>query len=270
MKWIAFALMVAAHPSLAQFSPQLGARSQAMGNASLSLVDVWSVYNNPGAMGSLEKTSIAMAYSYPFFIHELANQSLAIGYHHKKVGAIGLHFQHSGFELYREMQGGIAYGRQLHNGFSAGIGVHYHRIALGGIYGSTHALSGTFGIRYAIDDHLQMGMRIANINRSLLSSFENERFPTVLGLGLVYVFSKKAQWAIEVEKDLVHPLNVKSGLELQPHPFFAVRLGVNSFPVQAAFGCGVQIGRFQVDLSTDWHTQLGLQTTAGMHFFLER
>jgi len=199
-------------------------------------------------------------------LKEMSTQSLAFGYHTKKAGNFGIHFQQYGFNLYREMQGGLTYGMKFFDNFSGGVSLNYHRIALGDNYGSKNTISAGLGLFYSMNDQLKFGMRVMNINRAKLASFENERLPTTFSLGAVYAFSKKALWSVEAEKDLIHPLNIRSGLEIQAHEIFAIRLGVNSYPFQASFGFGLKFKEFYLDLATMWHTQLGLSPSGALHF----
>ena len=249
-----------------QVYTHLGARSNALGGASLSLNDVWSVYNNPGAFGSLEKTAIGVSYENRFLLKELSTQSLVFGFHTKKAGNIGIHFQQYGFNLYREMQGGLTYGMKFFDNFSGGVSINYHRIALAENYGSKNSVSAALGLYYDMNEQLKFSMRVLNLNRAKLAIDQDERLPTTFSLGVIYQFSEKALWSVEAEKDLVHPLNVKSGLEISPHEIFSVRLGINTYPFQAAFGFGLQFSQFHLDMSSMWHAQLGLSPSAGIHY----
>ncbi|OIQ35931.1 MAG: hypothetical protein BM555_03730 [Crocinitomix sp. MedPE-SWsnd] len=252
--------------SFGQVYSQIGARSNALGNATLSLNDVWSVYNNPGAFGSLEHTAVGVSYENRFLIKEMSTQSLAFGYHTENAGNFGVHFQQYGFNFYREMQGGITYGMKFYDNFSGGVSINYHRIALGETYGVKNSVSAALGLFYEMNDLLSFSMRVNNLNRAKLAADQDERLPTTFGLGLIYSFSEKAFWTVEAEKDLVHPLNIKSGIEVQPHEIFAIRLGVNSYPFQASFGFGLKFGDFHLDMASMWHAQLGLSPSAGIHY----
>jgi len=252
--------------TLSQVHPQIGARSNALGNSSLCLDDVWSVYNNPGAFGLLKKTSLGVAAENRFLLKELSSQSLAVGFHTQKSGNFGIQFQQYGYNLYREMNGGFVYGMKLFDNFSAGVSINYHGIFLAENYGSKSTVSAGLGILYSATKNLKIGMRIQNISRTKLIDFNDERLPTHFGLGFLYQLSKKALWSLEAEKDLINPLNIKSGIEIQAHEVFAVRLGVNSYPFTTSFGFGLKLKNFQVDAAAQWHTTLGISPSFGLHY----
>jgi len=248
----------------AQTYPQIGARSNGLANASLCLVDNWSVYNNPGAFGSLRQSGIGVAYENRFLLPELSTQSLTFGYHTKRSGNIGLHFQQYGYALYRESRLGATYGMKLFDNFSAGISIDYQNIRLAENYGSKNLLSATVGILYSVNDELEFGMRVSNISRTKLAAYNDERLPTLFALGAIYHFSDKAFWTLEAEKDLIYPINIKSGIEIQAHEILALRFGVNSYPFQSAFGLSLKLKSFQLDLATMWHSQLGISPSGGL------
>ena len=79
-----------------------------------------------------------------------------------------------------------------------------------------------------------------------------------------YKFSEGTFWSVEAEKDLLHPLNIKSGLEIKAHDIFVLRLGMNSYPFQTAFGVGLNIKNLRIDIATSWHTTLGINPSAGL------
>jgi hypothetical protein len=164
------------------------------------------------------------------------------------------------------MQGGFTYGMKFFDNFSGGLSLNFHRIALGENYGSKNTLSGALGLYYSMNKSLKFSMRVLNLNRAKLADDQDERLPTTFSLGAIYQFSDKAFWSLDAEKDLVHPLNVKSGLEIQAHEIFAIRFGMNTYPFQGSVGFGLKFSQFHIDMATMWHTQLGLSPSAGIHF----
>lgn len=253
-------------PSFAQVLPQFGARSLGLGGTGLTTTDVYAVYNNPGAFGAMDETAVGVNFENRYLLKELSTQSLAVGYHTENAGNFGIHFQQYGFNLYRQFQGGFSYGRQLANHFYGGMSVQFHSIQLGENYGTRNTASGSLGIFYEASEALQFGVRVQNVSRTALAEYEDERLPTRFGLGMAYVFSEKVRWMIEAEKAVVHPLNVRSGLEIQPHEIIYLRFGVNSYPFQSTFGFGLEFGRLAFDMAAIWHNQLGMSPSAGLKY----
>lgn len=248
---------------LAQVPNQIGARANGMANTTLLISDVWSVKNNIGAIGMLDKTEIGLAYQNRFLLKEFANQSVAFNYASEQ-GSFGLYFQQTGFSLYRQVVGGIGYGMKLNDNFSTGVSINYHRISFGDVYGSVGSVSASVGLFYEFNDNIDLGVNIANLNRANISNYQDERFPTVFNLGMKYKFSEGTFWSIEAEKDLLHPINIKSGIEIEAHEIFVLRLGMNSYPFQTALGVGLKMNNWRLDIATSWHTTLGVNPSAGL------
>lgn len=252
--------------SFAQVPNQIGARSNGMANSALLLKDVWGIKNNLGAFGSLEQTSIGVAYQNRFLLNEFANQSVAFNYSSLNAGNFGFYFQQTGFSLYRQSVGGLAYGMKLNPKMSAGVSLNWHRVAFGDIYGSKNAFSASLGLMYSLNDHLDMGVNVANLNRAKLDDYQDERFPTVFNLGLKYNFSEGTFWSLETEKDIYHPINIKSGIEIKAHEMLSVRMGMNSYPFKMAFGAGLNIKKLKIDIASEWHSTLGLNPSMSLNY----
>ncbi|EIM76154.1 hypothetical protein A3SI_10984 [Nitritalea halalkaliphila LW7] len=67
-----------------------GARAAALGHASLTLVDGWALFNNPGALGLVTEASAVVGYDHRWqlaelsslgaaYVHPLANGSVTVG-----------------------------------------------------------------------------------------------------------------------------------------------------------------------------------------------
>ena len=259
-----FVALVSSMGLFSQVYPQTGARSNGMGTASLCLVDAWSVYNNPGAFGSLDHNEVGISYENRYLLKELSTQALAAGFHTKKAGNIGVHFQQYGFNLYHELIGGLTYGMKLFKNFSAGVQLNYHRIALAENYGSKNTVSAGLGLYYQLNKSFNLGMRVLNITRTRLSGQQDERLPTTFNLGAVYRFSEKVLWSVEAEKTMINPINFKSGIEFKPHEVVALRLGINSYPFQSSFGFGLKLKKIQFDMAAMWHSRLGMSPSAAL------
>lgn len=241
-----------------QIHYQLGSQSYGMANTGLCAANVWATFNNPGALGMVEKTSLGLSAENRFLIKELSSQALGFVMHTNKTGNFGFHFQQYGFELYREMNGAFSYGMKLSEQFAAGISMQYHGIFLADNYGSKTSFSAALGMVYSPTKNLSLGVRVLNVNRARLAEFDNERLPTVFGLGFEYRPTKKVTCVVEAEKDMINPLNVKAALAIQAHEIFSVRMGMNTYPFISSFGFGIQMKKFMLDGAAQWHTKLGL------------
>jgi len=247
----------------AQVANQIGASSNGLANTTLLNADVWAVKNNIGAVGFLKKTNVGLTYQNRFLLKEFSNQSVAVNYATEN-GGFGLYLQQTGFSLFRQVTSGLGYSMKMSSKMAGGVALNLHYIGFGDIYGAKTSVSATVGMLYKLNKNIDLGVNIANLTRAKISPVEDERFPTLFSLGMKYNFNEGTFWAIEVEKDMLHPVNIKSGLEIKAHDIFSVRLGMNSYPFQTALGVGVKLKQFNVNIATIWHTDLGLNPSAGI------
>jgi len=92
--------------------PTGGARSAGMSGASLTLSDGWSIFNNSGALGSIEQSHYFLGYKRPFGLSVF--QTLAAGYvHHSEKYNLGVAFLKFGDPFYNEQQIRIGIGNKI-------------------------------------------------------------------------------------------------------------------------------------------------------------
>lgn len=242
-----------------------GARSNAMGGVSVTFTDVWSTSNNPGALAMLDKYSVGVAYESRFFLPEAGLKSLVIGAP-LGGGSIGLTGHSFGYASYAENRLGLAYARQLAEYVSLGIQLNYVQTRIGDIYGSRATVVPEIGMLFMPTEKVSLGVHLYNPTRSRLADFDDERLPTTLKLGGQYTFSEKIIGAVEVEKDMDLPLNVKTGLEYTPVEQLNVRAGFATAQGSFSFGLGYVWKGLRADVAANWNQNLGYSTTIGLAY----
>src|SRR5437879_770897 len=79
----------------------VGGRSSAMGNASVSLADVWSAHHNQAGLGFEKNISAGVYYENRFLLKELGVKGAVIALP-EKGGTFGLCVTNFGYSLYSE------------------------------------------------------------------------------------------------------------------------------------------------------------------------
>src|SRR5688572_26360719 len=87
----------------------IGARSAAMGDASVNLMDTWSAFNNPAALGFTDQFQIGVSYKNNFLISELSQYSGTFSAPIKKVGVFALTVDRFGYSEFAHNKFGISY-----------------------------------------------------------------------------------------------------------------------------------------------------------------
>ncbi|WP_324671954.1 hypothetical protein [Hymenobacter sp. GOD-10R] len=251
-----------------------GARAAALGNASATLNDVWSVGNNVAGLGQIRRTSIGFYAANQFVLRALNSTALAVALPigavaetdtKAKNGVIGVEAQRFGDRHYAEQRLGAGYG---YRGGQVSVGVRADllQLSIEGL-GSRRAVALSLGGQAEIvPQRLVFGAYLYNLNQAKLARYEDERVPTVLKAGLSYRPSKKLMLNVETEKDVEQDVNVKAGLEYQVIEALALRVGLSSLTEQTTAGVGFLAGRFHIDYAAAWQTALGLSQHVGISF----
>jgi len=235
----------------------LGARSAALGGYNATLFDVWSTNNNQGGLGFLEEMTGGAYYENRFLLSETSYKAGAFVMP-VKAGALGLSVSSFGYELYNETKAGLSYGQRFGDKFSVGVQLNYLNTKLTQGYGSKTAVTGAIGAIAKLSKEFTLGVHVYNPSRSKLTNDNNERIPTIMKLGVEYKFSDKVMFVVSSEKDVDFEARVNAGIEYHITEMFYLRGGISTNPTQYAFGAGMQLKHFKVDLSSSFHQTLGI------------
>ncbi|MCR9172789.1 MAG: hypothetical protein NXI10_09870 [bacterium] len=233
-----------------------GARSMSMSNASVSLYDVWSYHNNPGALAKVDRLSAGLSYENRFLLRELQSQGLSIAIP-MKVGVLSVGGLTYGYTQFRSTKAGLGYSMPLSENFYAGVQLNYQGIQLAQNYGNANTVTAEAGIYAEVTENWSMGFSVFNLSRTRLSEFQDDRLTTVMRLGTAYTFSKKLLVSAEFEKSIEYDVRFKSGLEYQILKDFYFRGGIATAPVEFSFGTGYNFGMIQLDVGTAYDMILG-------------
>jgi len=251
-----------------------GARAAALGNASVTLTDVWSVGNNVAGLGQLTRTSIGFYAANQFVLRALNSAAVAVALPigtvaetatKAKNGVIGFEAQRFGDKLYAEQRLGAGYG---YRGGQVSVGVRADllQLSIEGL-GSRRTVALSLGGQAEIvPQRLVFGAYLYNLNQAKLAKYQDERVPTVLKAGLSYRPSKKLMLNVETEKDVEQDVDFKASLEYRVIEALALRAGLSSLTQQTTAGLGFVAGRFQIDYAAAWQTALGLSQHVGVSF----
>ena len=235
----------------------LGARSAALGGYNATLSDVWSTNNNQAGLGFVEDMTGGIYYENRFLLSETSYKAGAFVLP-VKTGALGLSVSSFGYELYNETKAGLSYGQHFGDKFSVGVQLNYLNTKLTQEYGSKTAVTGAIGAIAKLSKEFTLGVHVYNPSRSKLTNDNNERIPTIMKLGVEYKFSDKVMFVVSTEKDVDFNARVNAGIDYHITEMFYLRGGISTNPTQYAFGAGMQLKHFKVDLSSSFHQTLGI------------
>ncbi len=262
---IVYFLLALSRVALAQNSP-VGARSAALGNASVPLSDVWASYNNQAGLAWLKQIEAGAYYENRFLLSELSSQGLAVIVPVKKIGCFGLNFTRFGYTQYNENKFGLAYARNFGPIFSAGIQFNIHWIHIGEGYGDLVTASGELSFQVKPLPRWVIAAHVFNPTRTPLAEYNREKIPTIFRLGTSYAFHEKVLATTEIQADLdFHPI-FRAGVEYHAIEQLYFRLGFSSNPVSPTFGFGLQVKGFKLDAAAAWQPVLGFSPQASLSY----
>jgi len=126
---------------------------------------------------------------------------------------------------------------------------------------------GNVGLLARPFDSLDLSLLLVNPLRSVVHYGATKvRLPALLLVGMAYHWQDKAQITFELEKDVLFPLVVKTGLEYQPISTFSIRLGMFGKPFTPTFGFGVWCKNFLLDFGCSKHPVLGFRSSCGLTY----
>ena len=124
----------------------IGARSAAMGNASVSLSDVWSAHHNQAGLGFVRDYSVGVSYESRFLLKELSVKGGAVAIPIKG-GTFGLCITNFGYTNYNENKYSVSFAKAFGDKFSGGIAIDYLNTHIAEGYGSRAVFAAEAGIQ---------------------------------------------------------------------------------------------------------------------------
>ena len=243
----------------------IGSRSNALGNASVTLNDVWSTTHNQAGLAFMKNISVGVYYENRFNINALSLKAGAFVLP-VKPGCFGLSFSNFGYSLYSENKIGLAFAKAFGENISAGVQIDYLTCKIGENYGSKNSVVGEIGLQFKLIKNLTIGTHIYNITRAKFADYTNEKIPTIMRLGLDYKFSEKVFIATEIEKDIDQNAVFKTGLEYHVVEALYIRAGISTNPTLSCFGFGIKLKNFKLDISSTYHSVLGFSPQMGLSY----
>lgn len=248
----------------------IGSRSAAMGNASATSTDFWSVHNNQAGMAYYDHIAAGIYYENRFITKELGLKCFSLVVPVKKAGSFGLNVSNFGYSQYSETKIGLAYAMPFGEYVSAGVQLDYLYTHIGDIYGNKGVVTFEAGIRAKIIKNLYIAAHIFNPIQVKIADYNKERIPLIFKIGMSYAFSDKAVVAAEVEKNMNYKPSFKAGVEYHVIKPLFIRLGISTAPVSYAFGFGVDFYRFRIDVSSSVHPVLGFTPQASLIYNIKK
>jgi hypothetical protein len=246
-----------------------GARATALGDASVTLSDVFSSTTNQAGLGFVERYAVGIYADRKFLNAAINNFNVAVALPIKKTGTFGLSANYYGYKFYNETKIGLAYARSFNNKVSFGVQFDYLRMTAIEL-GSRNFFTFEVGLQYKPWKVLTIGAHVYNPIPYKVEKVYGERLPTIVKFGLGYEPSPKVLIAAEYEQDINHKPQFKGGVEYRPIKYFTIRAGVQTTPFSASLGFGGNVNGFSLDVGGSYHPVLGFTPQLSMLYSFKK
>ncbi len=244
----------------------LGARNAGMCRSSVALTGFWNIMNNQAGVAELERPTAGISYESKFSLSQLSNKTAAFAYP-TNFGVLGVNFNHFGYSKYNEMKIGLVYARAFGKYIRIGLQLDYLQTTIGDGYGAKSNATFELGVQSDITKEITLGAYVFNPVRVKLSDFADERIPAVFRFGLAWHFSRSFLATAEAEKSSYYPkVIIRGGLEYNLKERFVFRIGFSSGEEVFAFGFGIHLKGFRLDLAAIMHQTLGFSPQASLSY----
>lgn len=236
----------------------VGARAAGLGNAAVTLNDMWAVFQNQAGTAYLEHINVGAYNEIRYGLKELSLNAFAVAVPVKDVGTFSLSATYFGYNLYNEQKIGLAYARKFGNNISASLQFDYLATNIDDeYYGNKSAFAIEAGFRAVLLPKLTIGVHLYNPTRAKLSEYTDERIPTTMKLGLCYQFNDKVLFAVETEKSSATKYIFKAGIEYQIAKPLCLRAGITTNQNAGYFGFGLNLKQLKINFTASFHETLG-------------
>ncbi len=253
-----FFLMTAVAGSL-RASPNnylLGARFDAMANATVMIPDLWSLSHNQAGLGWITSPVVGFHFENKFAVPQYSLSAVGAAIP-AKPGTFGLMFYYFGYSQYHDTRFALSFGRAFTEHFAAGVQLNYIATYIADDYGTYSSLVAEGGIIAEPVDNLYIGAHVYNFTASKMTNPEREKLPVIFRVGVGYEIKSIIFVSVETEKNTDEKGVFRAGVELSALQNFFLRAGYSSNPSRASFGLGYIFKGFRGDLAFTLHPQLG-------------
>jgi len=239
-----------------------GPRAFSAGQVSSLFRDVWSVQNNPGALGYLERNAAAVSYERRYSAFSMLAFSAACSF--KNWGTFGLAASRFGPEFFNQSRAGLSWGKSFGIA-SIGVQGQWYQVSSKD-FNSRHYFLLNFGGIARLGEKLHFSGSISNLTQTKSQENETRVLPTILNAGLSLQANSNLLILLEIQKDLDEKAGVNAGAEYRFAGNCFARTGFSTLSKTASLGFGLFWRDMQLDFGSSWHPELGFSQCIGLQY----
>jgi competence ComEA-like helix-hairpin-helix protein len=247
----------------------VGAVPAALGGSGVMLIgDLWGGYLNPALYAGFSEFTASVSHvPYRFGLSELQTSAVSAIVPLRRMNP-AITITRYGFDMYNETTVTAAGGREIGDRVRFGAALNWYHLSIER-YGSTAAVGIDAGFHASLNDHLEMGIAVTNINRPVIGAGRNA-IPQTFTAGFAYSPHPLFSVVGEVHKDIAFEPEFRVGTEFYISGNVLLRGGMNERPSLITGGCSFIVGNVQIDYALQWHLVLGQTHYLSASFRLPR
>lgn len=239
-----------------------GPRAFGAGQVSTLFRDVWSVQNNPGALGYLERNAAAVSYERRYSAFSMLAFSAAGRF--RNLGTFGMAASRFGPEFFNQSRAGISWGKSFGIA-SVGIQGQWYQVSSKDL-NTRHYFLLHFGGIARLGEKLHFSGCISNLSQTKSGENETRVLPTILKAGVSLQANSNLLLLLELQKDLDEKAGVNAGAEYRFAKNCFARTGFSTLSRSGSIGIGISWRDMQLDFGSSWHTELGFSQSIGLQY----
>jgi hypothetical protein len=227
-----------------------------------------SVLSNPGCLSLSTTQFIDINYFNKYELKELSSVSLVYG-HPDLALPFAVHISTFGYNKYRETMFRLALSKRLSSAWFIGVSMQYALLQTELYEEEAKKISTDVGILFIPDKNLLIGLSITDLPSTRLDNkninIEDFNYYSVQsGFQWKYINNLLITMSANYNNHSTFHFNV--GLEYTAYDHFFIRTGLQTNPVVPAFGAGIAVASFRLDVAANYHTLLGVCSGVGLSY----
>lgn len=217
--------------------------------------DVFSFTANQAALAQQKNVAVGVYGERRFLLADNSAYALAAAIP-TSLGNFGVKLNYAGFTNFNENAVGLAYARTLSPKIDIGVQFNYYGYRIP-TYGNASALNFEIGAILHLTDKINAGFHVYNPVGGKLGKSGDEKIASAYKFGIGYDASDNFFVSFVTSKEEDKPINVTGGVQYQFEKQFFVRAGFVSETSSGYGGVGVSWKNIRLDISGNYHPQLG-------------
>lgn len=235
-----------------------GAPMQGMANTGLALPSVYGLTANAAVIAKLKRPHIGVGYQPHFLTNDIQTQALLAALPLGWTNALGLAINNYGLKATSSLLTLRAiYVRAFGDVFSTSVSTNYHQYHVKG-YGGDNTFSLDLGAHLNVSESLSLGLLLRNVTASRFDDTIDQYIAREIGAGLLFNVSKEVLFTADVYYNAFHEIDPRFGIAYHIDNLVILRGGATLVPMQYFTGIGVNLGKLLCDVSSSFHTRLGV------------